>query len=163
MPFPDALAWGVPVNIGIDTHSNGYLENLKLSVLYGQARHALLSQYTDRPTQNPTIEDALRGATVIPAKGLRRDDLGRIAAGARADLVAIDVTSPLVGTGALPPEPLNNLLYAHGNSVRMTMTDGRLQVLDGELLVPDAERLSEEGGRVVAKIWAQLEDEGWFR
>jgi cytosine/adenosine deaminase-related metal-dependent hydrolase len=162
MPFPEALARGVNVNIGIDTHSNDYVENLKLSVLYGQARHALLSRLSDRPTRNPTIQDALAGATTVPANGLRRPDLGRIAAGGRADLVAIDVTGPLVGAGALPPEPVNNLLYASGKSVRMTMTDGRVQVLDGQLVVPDAERLSDEGGQVMQKVWATLSEEGWF-
>ncbi len=34
--YPEALGAGMNVNIGIDTHSNDYLENLKLAVLYGR-------------------------------------------------------------------------------------------------------------------------------
>ncbi|HMO84698.1 MAG TPA: hypothetical protein PKC18_07240, partial [Lacipirellulaceae bacterium] len=46
-PYPEALGAGVAVNIGIDTHSNDYVENLKLAVLYGQAREALLRTFPE--------------------------------------------------------------------------------------------------------------------
>jgi cytosine/adenosine deaminase-related metal-dependent hydrolase len=163
MPYPEALGAGVAVNIGIDTHSNDYVENLKLSVLYGQAREALLKRTSPVPLERPTIWTAVAGATVVPARGLRRDDLGRVRAGARADLTMIDVSGLLVGSGALPPEPLNHLLYANGTSVRHVMTEGRWQVYDGRVVVDDESRIVEAGGRVVTKVWQQLEREGWFR
>jgi cytosine/adenosine deaminase-related metal-dependent hydrolase len=162
-PYPEALAAGIPVNIGIDTHSNDYLENLKLAVLYGQARHELMRELgAPRASRRPTIWDAVDGATRVPAKGLRRDDLGAIRPGARADFVSIDITGMLNGVGAVPPEPLNNLLYANGRMVRTVVTDGRVQVRDGHFLADDPQRLLNEGGLVVQKIWGQLEDEGWF-
>jgi hypothetical protein len=68
----------------------------------------------------------------------------------------------LDGAGALPPEPLNNLLYANGRMVRTVMTDGRLQVHDGIFVADDPARIVSEGGAVVQKIWAQLDAEGWF-
>jgi 5-methylthioadenosine/S-adenosylhomocysteine deaminase len=105
----------------------------------------------------------VRGATLVPAIGLRRPDLGRIRAGARADLVMVDVSGLLVGSGALPPEPLNHLLYAHGSSVRHVMTDGRVQVFDGRLVVDDEARVVDAGGRAVQRVWQALEREGWFR
>jgi imidazolonepropionase len=40
-----------------------------------------------------TIEEALQAATLGGAKALRRDDLGRLAVGARADLVILDAPS----------------------------------------------------------------------
>jgi cytosine/adenosine deaminase-related metal-dependent hydrolase len=147
------------VNVGIDTHSNDYVENLKLAVLYGQARHSLLG---GKGTVNPRILDAVEGATRVAADGLGRPDLGRIKVGARADLSSIDVSGFLVGGGALPPEPLHNLLYANGRMVRHVMTDGVFQVWDGALVVDDAARVSEAGGAAVRKIWARLAGEGWF-
>lgn len=162
-PYPEALAAGMAVNIGIDTHSNDYLENLKLAVLYGQARHELLDQLgSPRKSQRPTVQDAVDGATRIPARGLRRDDLGVIRAGARADLVSVDVSGMFNGSGALPPEPLNNLLYSSGQMVRTVMTDGRLQVSDGQFIADDPQRLLAEGGEVARGLWRQLEEEGWF-
>lgn len=162
-PYPEALAAGMKVNIGIDTHSNDYIENLKLAVIYGQARFSILKDSSPTPMKNPTIWAAIEGATLIAADGLRRKDLGRIEAGAKADLVSIDVTGPLVGTGALPPEPLNNLLYAHGLSVRYTMTDGQFQIYDGQLVVDDPVQVAMAGGKAVQKVWDKLRQEDWFK
>ena len=163
-PFPEALAAGIAVNIGIDTHSNDYLENLKLAVLFGQARHELLRSLGSaaQPTVRPGIWDAVDGATRVAARGLRRDDLGVLRPGARADLVSIDVSGLLVGAGALPPEPLNNLLYANGRMVRTVMTEGRLQVANGEFIAADVAPLLAAGGEVVSGLWQRLADEGWF-
>ncbi|MDJ0879701.1 MAG: amidohydrolase family protein [Halieaceae bacterium] len=161
-PYPEALAAGMKVNIGIDTHSNDYIENLKLAVLYGQARHSLIADSSTVPLQKPTIWDAVRGATLVAAEGLGRKDIGRIEPGARADLVGIDVSGPLVGTGALPPEPLNNLLYANGLSTRLVMTDGMVQVYEGRFVADSAARVAREGGAVVREIWSKLAAEGWF-
>lgn len=93
---------------------------------------------------------------------LRRDDLGRLMPGAKADLCAVDVTKPLGGVGALPPEPLHHLLYSSGRNVRHVMTNGRLQVLRGRLVVADEERVVADGGRVSEQIWNLLERQNWF-
>ncbi len=159
--YPEALAAGIAVNIGIDTHSNDYLENLKLAVLYGQARYALLKDGS-RAVKNPTMWTAMRNATTVPAAALKRDDIGRVTEGAKADLVAIDVSGPLVGSGTLPPEPLNNLLYANGMMVRHVITDGLIQVFDGHLVVDEEDHVIANGGRVMAAIYDQLQSEGWF-
>ena len=163
-PYPEALAAGMNVNIGIDTHSNDYLEDLKLAVIYGQARYELKRQLDPDglPVVRPTIWQAVDGATRVAARGLRRDDLGVIKPGAKADMISIDVSGLLVGSGALPPEPLNNLLYANGRMVRTAMTEGRLQVHDFRFVADDEEVLLRAGGTVVEKIWGQLADEGWF-
>jgi cytosine/adenosine deaminase-related metal-dependent hydrolase len=162
MPYPDALAAGVAANIGVDTHSNDYLENLKLAVLIGQVRYWHLRNDPARTVKEPTIWDAVEGATRVPADALKRKDLGRIAPGARADLVSVDVSGFLAGGGALPPEPLNNLLYCNGLMVRHVMTDGRLQVYDGRLVCDDEAKVAAAGGRVVEAIWQRLTTDGWF-
>ncbi len=161
MPYPEALAQNMAVNIGIDTHSNDYLENLKLAVLIGQARY-YLRQGSEPPVRLPTIQDALAGATHVPADGLGREDLGRLERDAKADWIAIDVSGFLTGGGALPPEPLNNLLYASGPAVRYVMTDGIMQVANGALRVADPEKILRDGGAVLRKLWSELEAEGWF-
>ena len=161
-PYPEALAAGVATNIGIDTHSNDYLENLKLAVLYGQARHSLLSAASPVPMKSPTVWDAIDSATRNPARALRRPDLGRISIGAQADIITVDVSGFLSGSGAIPPEPLYNLLYCNGMMVRHVMTAGRIQVYDGQLTVADEAEVIAAGGKVVEKIWAALERQGWF-
>lgn len=161
-PYPEALAAGVRTTIGIDTHSNDYVENLKLAVLYGRARARLLHASSPVPLHLPTIWDAVHGATLGAAQGLGREDLGRLAPGAKADLCTIDVSGFLTGSGAVPPEPLNNLLYAHGLSVRHVLVDGKFQVFHGQFVSDDAAQVQRQGGVVVQKIWDQLRDEKWF-
>ena len=165
-PYPEALAAGVPVNVGIDTHSNDYLENLKLAVITGRARARWLNAQPGRtgaPLPMPSMRDAVFGATHGAAKGLRRNDLGRIEVGVKADLCTIDVSGFLTGSGAVGPEPLNNLLYASGANVRHVITQGYVQLFDGQLVVDDQRRIVQRGAAAVQQIWAQLRAEGWFR
>jgi cytosine/adenosine deaminase-related metal-dependent hydrolase len=161
-PWPELLAAGVNTNIGIDTHSNDYVENLKLAVIKGEARWSLARAASPVPMTRPTIELAIEAATLGAARGLGRDDLGRLAPGACADLCAIDVAGWFTGSGALPPEPLTNLLYANGLAVRHVMTDGHFQVFDGQLVVDDEARVQARAGDAVQQVWAQLRAEHFF-
>ncbi|MDA0367060.1 MAG: amidohydrolase family protein [Proteobacteria bacterium] len=158
-PYPEALAAGIATNIAIDTHSNDLIENIKLAVLGGRVRARLL----DGPAVKlPTIWDAVDGATVVAADGLRRPDLGRICAGAKADFITVDLSDWLVGAGTLPPEPLNNLLYANGGMVRHVAVDGRFLVYDRQLTTANEGDVFERGAVVHRKLWKQLSDEQWF-
>jgi cytosine/adenosine deaminase-related metal-dependent hydrolase len=161
-PYPEALGAGMNVNIGLDTHSNDYVENMKLAVIAGRARGRLVDGHHPGPIRLPAIEDAISGATTVAAKGLGRDDLGRIAPGAFADFTTVDLTGFLVGGGALPPEPLHNLLYANGLSVRHVATAGRFQVFDGHLVVDDESEVRARGGAVLEKIWKTLGSGGYL-
>lgn len=72
------------------------------------------------------------------------------------------MTGFVAGSGATPPEPLNNLLYAGGLHVRNVMTEGVLQVSDGRLVADDERKVARRGAEVVREVWRQLESEGWF-
>ena len=161
-PYPEALTAGVITNVGIDTHSNDYLENLKLAVICGRARARLLNSATGTTLKLPSVQDAVDGATWRAADGLRRPDLGRLTVGASADLCTIDVSGLLVGSGTIGPEPLNHLLYANGTAVRHVITQGYVQFFDGQMVVDDAERVERRGAAAVKTIWAQLRAERWF-
>ncbi len=161
-PYPEALGAGLAVNVAIDTHSNDMLENLKLAVLYGQARHAALAETSAAPMGRPSIAEALAGATSVAADGLRRPDLGRLRAGAAADLTAVDVSGPLVGVGGPPPEPLHHLLYAGGHAVTHVAVAGRFLLWEGALAVDDGLAVQRRGYAAVRRIWDELESRGWF-
>jgi cytosine/adenosine deaminase-related metal-dependent hydrolase len=161
-PFIEALAAGINVAVGLDTHSNDLLENAKLAALYGRLRHDIIADSSPVPVKRPTVWDMIRSVTLNPAKGLGRDDLGRIEVGALADLTSIDISGLLVGGGTPGPEPLNNLLYANGRMVRHVLTQGVVQVSDGHLVVDDEEGVIRRGGEVVKGVWDQLAADGWF-
>ncbi len=161
--WPEVLAAGMNASIGIE-FSADYVENIKLAVLYGGARYSLLPHpgVSPVPLQNPTIWDALRAATVNGAAIVARQDIGRIAVGAQADLVTIDLTGYLVGCGAVPPQPVYNLLFTNGLSVTHVMTGGRIQIYGGRFVLDDEQRVTERASAVMQKVWAQAEASGWF-
>lgn len=162
-PWPELLAAGVRTSIGIDTHTNDYLEQVKLAVVKGRDRHDLLGPHSPHPMRRPSVADAVAAATRDAADGLGRPDLGRVAPGAAADLVAIDVSGPLVGSAAAaPPEPLHNLLYAGGLSVRYVLTAGRVQVSQGAVAVEDMTKLRRRAATLHEGLWERLRAEGWF-
>lgn len=141
------------ISLGIDQIGNDYLENIKLATLNGQLRMSLLQQYSKAKMRKPLVTDTVHAATLGGAKMLRRDDLGRLAPGAEADLCTVDVTKPLGGVGALPPEPLHHLLYSSGRNVRDVMINGRFKVQNGNLMVANEDRVVAEGGEAAKKIW----------
>jgi cytosine/adenosine deaminase-related metal-dependent hydrolase len=161
-PLPEALAAGLNVSLGIDMMQNDYVDNVRSATLHGQIRYSHLHERSKAPMRRPTIRDTVWAATRGGADGLRRSDLGRIAPGAKADLCAIDISGPFVGSGSLPPEPFNNLLYANGQHVRHVMTAGYFQVFNGELTVDDFDRVVSSAGAVARDIWALLDEEEWF-
>jgi cytosine/adenosine deaminase-related metal-dependent hydrolase len=161
-PWPEVLGAGVNSGIGLDTHSNDYIENLKMAVIYGRIRADFLGDSTPVPMVRPSIWTAVEAATLGGARGLGREDLGRIAVGAKADLTSIDVSGMFVGVGTVPREPLNHLMYANGLSVRNVMTDGQWQVRDGALTIVDEAALVHKAGKVVQRIWDRMAADGVF-
>jgi cytosine/adenosine deaminase-related metal-dependent hydrolase len=135
---------------------------MKLATIQGRARAMLLAKTSPVKMKEPTIWDAIKSATVAGAKGLGRNDLGRIEPGAKADLCTIDVSGLLIGNGIAPREPWNNLLYANGLSVRNVMIDGEWKVRDGDVIFDNEAHLKSLGGAAAKKIWDQLDKEGFF-
>jgi imidazolonepropionase len=65
---------------------------------------------------NMTVDEAIRAATLGGAEALRRDDIGRLAPGRRADTILLDATSP-VDFVYRPGVPLVRETFVAGRSV----------------------------------------------
>jgi 8-oxoguanine deaminase len=123
-PFRDYLAAGISVGFGTtgsaSNDGSDMLGDLRLAAL------AHRSSDPDDPSRWLTARELLRAATRGSADCLGRDDLGRIAPGARADLVAWDFrTVDRVGVH----DPVAGLLLTGLSS------HASLVVVDGEVLV----------------------------
>ncbi|HYV88572.1 MAG TPA: amidohydrolase family protein [Candidatus Polarisedimenticolia bacterium] len=137
---------GINIGIGTDTFPHNFIEEMR-NAAYA-ARIAAGNVHALRTT------DIFDAATLGGAKALGRDDIGRIAAGAKADLVLVDVTHP-----AMRPvyDPIRSLIYAAGErAIRQVFVDGRQVVKDGKALAFDyadaAARLEAAQARSIEKV-----------
>jgi len=124
---------GINMGIGTDTYPHNFLEELR-SV--GNFARITAGSVDDLETV-----DVFNAATVGGAKALRRDDIGRLSKGAKADIVLVDIKHP-----AMMPlrEPLRSLIFVAGDrAVRDVYVDGEQVVADGRVLTIDQQAASE--------------------
>lgn len=96
--------------------------------------------------------DYFRAATLGGAQALGRDDLGRLAPGAKADIIIIDLSK--LRTGPID-DPIRTLLMNSGGAdVRTVIIDGRMVMQDGEIRGVDAAQMKAVGQRYFAKYKA---------
>jgi len=141
--FQRYLDAGVRMSIGTDMWPVDIIEEMRLV--------ALVAKVVDRTPRSATAADVFTAATLGGAQALRRDDLGRLAVGARADLVLVDVTRSF-RLGPVP-DPVKGLIAAgSGADVHTVIVDGRTVVENGHLVGVDEERLRRDAERVAGKI-----------
>jgi len=118
---------GVNMGIGTDTAPHNMLEEMRQAILQSRAATGDVA--------DASAADVFEAATVGGARALGRHDLGRLAEGARADLVLVDLNHPLMQPDR---DPLRNLIYsAAERAVRDVYIAGRRCVGDGVVLTLD--------------------------
>ncbi len=151
MPLREALRRGVNVSLGTD--GCGSIESVDmLRVLANTALiHNLRDDHHDEWI---TSAEAFAAATEGGAHALGRDDLGRIAAGAKADIALYDTRSI-----AFTPlnRPLAQLTYSEtGRALKHLLVDGRMVMRDGALACIDEaamlRRIAEAAERLAPAI-----------
>ena len=122
--FGDYVRAGVNLGIGTDSFPFNMLEELRHAGIY--------ARITTGNVHDLTSTDIFNAATLGGAKALLRDDIGRLAVDAKADLVLVDTEHPLMRPGR---EPLRNLInVAAERAVKDVFIDGEPVVADGEIL-----------------------------
>ncbi|WP_323131249.1 amidohydrolase family protein [Sinorhizobium medicae] len=118
---------GVNLGIGTDVYPNNMLDEMRLAIYAGRLM-------AGNP-RDATLADVFAAATVGGAKALRRPDIGRIAPGAKADLVMVDCRAPVMQPCR---DPLRSLVFsASDRAVRHVFVDGDQVVKDGVVLTVD--------------------------
>jgi 5-methylthioadenosine/S-adenosylhomocysteine deaminase len=122
--FGDYLRAGVNMGLGTDTTPHNLVEEMR--------KAAIFARIAARDIATVTTSDLLHAATVGGARALMRDDLGRIAANAKADLVLVDLAVPQMRPVR---DPLRSFIYhAADRAVRDVFVDGRQVVADHKVL-----------------------------
>ena len=142
----DYLQTGINVGMGTDVLPHNMLEEMRTAIMLGR----VVSKADSGIPTDPTLETFTLGAnkvfsaaTLGGARFLGRGDIGRLAPGAKADLVLVDLDHPLMRPVW---DPLRSLIYsAADRAVRDVYIDGRLIVRDHKMLGFD---MNEAGRRV---------------
>lgn len=149
--FSRYLAAGVPLALGTDTAPQSMLEAMKFT--------AVVSKIVDRQTEVATAAEVFTAATLGGARAIGRDDLGRIAPGAKADLLFFD-TETLWMTPLR--DPVKNIVYsAQAHDLADVMVNGRVVMRDRRVLgldERDVVRRLQAGGE---RMWPAMARGHW--
>ncbi|WP_366655649.1 amidohydrolase family protein [Fodinicurvata sp. EGI_FJ10296] len=144
--FGDYVRAGVIMGIGTDTTPHNMLEEMRKAMTF--------ARIAGRDLDTVSTEMMFHAATVGGAKALMRDDIGRLAPGAKADIVLCDLTNPWMMPAR---DPLRSLIFhAADRGVKDVFIDGQKVVADGHVLTIDhldaCERLTEGQARMMANV-----------
>jgi cytosine/adenosine deaminase-related metal-dependent hydrolase len=145
-PVRSLLDAGVRVGLGVDGSASN-----ERSDIFVDVKNALLVARARGGPEALTARDALRLATRGGAAVLRRDDIGRIAAGKRADL-AVWRTDGLAFGGA--EDLVANLVLSGPHRVDRLLVGGEEVVRDGSLVRASEEEIAGEHRKQAARLWA---------
>jgi cytosine/adenosine deaminase-related metal-dependent hydrolase len=135
--FDRYRAAGVNLAIGTDTFPPDMIRVLDYGVN--------VAKLMTRDQSAGQAADLYRAATLGGARALGRDDLGRLAPGARADIVVVDLSS--IRSGPLD-DPIRTLFMNTGGAyVRTVIVDGRTVVQEGCIDGLDTAPLRSEAQR----------------
>ena len=135
-PIRQLLDQGVRIGLGVDgsaSNDSGHL--------LAEARQAMLLARVGGDPAALSAREALEMATIGGANVLGRRDIGQIATGMSADLVAFRVDTVAMA-GALH-DPLAALVFCQPPTVDLSIVNGKLVVEDGQLRTVDLPMLVE--------------------
>jgi cytosine/adenosine deaminase-related metal-dependent hydrolase len=131
---------GINIALGTDTFPPDMIRVMD----YGSN----LGKIVTRDQASSAAADFFRAATLGGARALGRDDLGRLAPGAKADIAVIDLGA--LHTGPID-DPIRTMLYnTSGASVRTVIVNGRTIMADRQIPGVDAAAMRERAQRYFA-------------
>jgi cytosine/adenosine deaminase-related metal-dependent hydrolase len=122
-----------------------------------------VSKLADGDAGSGLAREVFDAATLGGARALMRDDIGRLAPGAKADIVMVDLDKTHIGPVAAD-DPIKALIYcANGEDVDTVIIDGVTRLENGKLLGHDLAVLrwgAEEFNDLVRGRVAHLQHDG---
>jgi 5-methylthioadenosine/S-adenosylhomocysteine deaminase len=149
--FQRCVDAGVTVALGTDTYPMDIVSELRWA--------SILAKVTDGNYQVGQARDVFNAATLGGCRFLRRDDLGRLAPGAKADILVIDLEH--LGAGVYL-DPIKALVDAGtGRDVRTVIVDGQVLVQDGRLARVDEEEVFAKAREATRHYWGNVSSWRW--
>jgi cytosine/adenosine deaminase-related metal-dependent hydrolase len=147
--LPRYLAAGVNVALGTDTYPLDMVAELRWA--------SILSRITDGNYQAGLPRDVFNAATLAGAAFIGRPDLGRLAPGAKADLLLVNLDQLGAPVYADPVKALVD--GASGRDVDTVIVDGRVLVQGGRCTRVDEDAVYARAQQATEQYWYQVP--GW--
>ncbi|MBI1735356.1 MAG: amidohydrolase family protein, partial [Candidatus Rokubacteria bacterium] len=144
-------AAGVNVALGTDTYPRDLISEMRWATL--------LCKVVEHDFTVATAADALTAATLAGARALGRDDLGRLAPGAKADVVVVDLRKIRIGPYRDPVKAFVNC--ATTDDVEQVFVDGRSVLDAGRVVGVDEPALLAEAQAEAERLWAAVPEWHW--
>jgi cytosine/adenosine deaminase-related metal-dependent hydrolase len=132
--FGEYVRRGVNMAIGTDTYPHNMIEEMRAV--------AITSRLVAEDVYDTRSSDVFNAATLGGAKALGRKDIGRLAVGAKADIVLVDTTM-----ACMKPlrDPVRSMIYAAAErAIRTVFVDGTKVVDGGKVLTMDLDAASAQ-------------------
>ena len=144
--FDRYLARGVNISLGTDSYPMDMVNEMRTA--------SFANRFAERDYLAGSYRDVFNAATLGGAKALGRDDLGRLCAGAKADILIVDITK--IAFGAIF-DPIKALVeYGSGRDIETVIVDGRTVVDGRRFLGVDEEELLSKVRAEAEMIWSKI-------
>lgn len=142
---------GVNISIGSDTYPRDMIMNMRIASYMGK----MMSHSYFAATGGEVFEAATLGG----AKSIGRDDLGRLAPGARADIIIIDLSGGNTLRYGPVRDPVRSVVDCGvGDDVDTVIVDGKVCMQGGVIPGVDFRRIRADAQAASEAIWATLPD-----
>jgi 5-methylthioadenosine/S-adenosylhomocysteine deaminase len=140
--FQKYMDYGVNLTIGTD--------NWPYDIISEMRDASVVSKLMDKDRRSASSLSVYNAVTINAAKALRRDDLGRLAKGAKADIIIIDVKN-----FRWPPinDPIKCLVHAG------TMDDVETVIIDGKKVVEGKKIIGVDEMALMEDLRTAMEEE----
>ncbi|MBI4283506.1 MAG: amidohydrolase family protein [Chloroflexi bacterium] len=142
------LAKGVNVSLGTDAYPLDMVNEMRIA--------SLASRFAENDYLAGSYRDVFNAATLAGAQAVRREDIGRLCRGAKADLLIVDLRKTEIGAVFDPIKAL--VEYGSGRDIETVIIDGRIVVDHGHFLGVDEADLLCRVQTEADKIWGKISD-----
>ncbi len=147
--WPRYRAAGVNLALGTDTYPRDLIMQMRIASYSGKVvTHDLFAA---------SAAEVFTAATLGGARALGRDDLGRLAPGAKADLVIIDLSGGDTLRFGPVRDPIKSLVECGiGDDVETVIVDGVVRMRERAIPGVDLAALRREAQAAGEEVWARL-------
>lgn len=138
---------GINIVLGTDQNAMDLIDEMRLAMFS--------SKLNESDPLATTCCDVFNSVTLDAARALGRNDIGRIAPGAKADFILINAQQP-----HLMPfrDPLKTIVYhANRSDVDTVIVDGQILMEGREILIVDEKEVIAKANEVAHRIWGKVD------